>query len=310
VLLRRHNLNLVPILCELLRTCSVSRTAETVGLSQSAVSAALARLRLIFEDELLVPSGRNLVLTARASALIAPTERAVAELEALLQPSRFDPAAQSRRFVIATADYVSMLMAARITERLAAQAPGSSVAFIDVPPTLVTELQQGAIDFAILPEGVGLDDKDQIASVHLFSDESVVIASRRLRPFAGPLTLDAYRRAQHAAFQMSRRVDPMFAPTAPPGLPGALSDMPQGPHNLVMVQQFSSLPAIVENTACLAVVQRRLALRLQRLHDIEIFAPPFPHDPLQIGVYFPATATLDPGRRWFLDLLIDAVPED
>jgi LysR family transcriptional regulator, nod-box dependent transcriptional activator len=303
VLLRRHNLNLVPILRELLRTCSVSRTAEAVGLSQSSVSAALARLRAIFDDDLLVPDGRNLVLTARGAELIEPAERAVAELEALLQPRRFDPAHQARQFVIATADYVSMLLAAPITAKLAELAPRSSVAFIDVPATLVSELQQGAIDFAILPEGYGLERHDRLARLRLFSDENVVIASRTLRPFTGPLTIEAYRAAQHAAFQMSRRVDPILAEAA-------LPPPPQAPQSLVMVQQFSSLPAIVESTACLAVVQRRLAQRLRQLYAIDLFPLPFEHDPLHISAYYSNTSAYDPGHRWFLDLLASIAPDD
>jgi DNA-binding transcriptional LysR family regulator len=302
VLLRRHNLNLVPILRELLRTRSVSRTAESVGLSQSAVSAALARLRAIFNDELLVISGRNMMLTARGAALLEPTERAVAELEALLQPPTFNPALQTRQFVVATADYVSMLMASRVAAHLAHAAPRASVAFIDVPPTLVSELQQGVIDFAILPEGVGLEAHDRLDQVHLFADETVVIASRRLRPFTGSLTVDAYQQAPHAAFQMSRRVDPHIVATD-------FTRQPDQQHNLVFAQQFSSLAAIVENSPCVALIQRRLAERLQQLYDIELFTPPFPHDPLRIGICFSRAAAVDPGHRWFLEVLTAAVPD-
>ena len=88
LLLRRHNLNLLPILRELLRTRSVSRTAEIVGLSQSAVSAALARLRETYNDDLLVMVGRRLELTEKGAQLIEPTERACLEVEGLLRPSQ------------------------------------------------------------------------------------------------------------------------------------------------------------------------------------------------------------------------------
>src|SRR5215470_1185154 len=70
--LRRVNLDLLPILHELLHTRSVTRTARSFGLTQPAVSRALRQLRAAFEDELLVSLGRNVHLTERAEALIVP----------------------------------------------------------------------------------------------------------------------------------------------------------------------------------------------------------------------------------------------
>jgi len=301
--LRRHNLNLVPILRELLRTRNVSRTAELVGLSQSAVSAALSRLRVIFDDPLLVPVGRQMVLTQRGAALVEQTESVYGGLEALLQPPQFDPALQTRRFVVATADYISLLMAPRVTGLMAEQAPHASVAFIDILPTAVPEILNGRVDVAIMPEGVGIDMPEKLDRTFLFEDETVVIASKHLRPFKGKLTLAAYKAAQHAMFQMSPRINPRLAVVG-------LSELGIEQHNLVLVQQFSALPGIVENTACLALVQRRLAERYQRHFAIELFPPPFPLSTLRFCVFFSRAAARDAGLRWFRGLLDQASPDN
>src|SRR6476659_8516931 len=81
--LKRNQLDLLPILHELLRTRSVSQTARSLGISQPAVSQALRRLRTAFGDALLVPLGRELQLTERAAALMAPLQEALGALDAL-----------------------------------------------------------------------------------------------------------------------------------------------------------------------------------------------------------------------------------
>ena len=157
MLLRRHNLNLLPILRELLRTRSVSRTAEIVGLSQSAVSAALARLRETYNDDLLVMVGRRLELTEKGAQLIEPTERACLEVEGLLRPSQFDPSTESRRFVVATADYVTFLLGPALTQMFAERAPNASVYFVDVPSDLQAQILRGAIDVVAVPADTAVD---------------------------------------------------------------------------------------------------------------------------------------------------------
>jgi len=100
---------------------------------------------------------------------------------------------------------------------------------------------------------------------------------------------------------MSPRTDPLLAVVG-------LSELGIEQHNLVLVQQFSALPAIVEGTRCLALVQRRLAERYRRHYDIEVFPPPFPLSPLKICVFFARATLRDTAQIWFRDLLARARP--
>lgn len=299
MLLRRHNLNLLPILRELLRTRSVGRTAEIVGLSQSAVSAALARLRKTYNDDLLVMVGRKLELTEKGAQLIEQTERACLEVEALLRPPAFDVSTESRRFVVATADYVAFLLAPALAQLVAREAPQASVHFIDVPTDLVPQLVRGTIDAVAIPDdtskGVGVE---QTSSALLFTDDMVVIASKSRRAFKGPLTREVYETSRHARFKMS--------PTTRSHQDFSLRRAGITQHDLMVVQQFLSLPSIVEGSDCLALVYRRLAERFLRSHDIEILPPPFDITPIAVTAYWGRSVERDPAHAWFRRLLIQA----
>lgn len=295
MLLRRHNLNLLPILRELLRTRSVSRTAELVGLSQSAVSAALSRLRETFGDDLLVMVGRRLELTERGVELIEQTERAYLEVETLLRPPQFDPLEETRRFIVATADYVSLLVAPPLTRLMAQQAPNASVHFIDVPGNVAAEVVRGTIDVVMVPSDTAEGVYDG-SSMHLFDDEMVVISSREHRAFEGPLTREIYETSRHAMFQMSPKIETTHQ----------ILGMREGgveQRNRVIVQQFTALPAIVASTDCLALVQRRIAERFARVLDIEIHPPPFEMSPVNVCAFWGRSMERDPAHAWFRGLL-------
>ncbi|MBV8239499.1 MAG: LysR family transcriptional regulator, partial [Hyphomicrobiales bacterium] len=101
--LKQAKLDLLPILYELLRTRSVTRTARALGISQPAVSQALRRLRATFGDDLLVAVGRDLHPTDRALTLLPSLETVLAGIGALLQPTtRFDPETEELHVMIMT----------------------------------------------------------------------------------------------------------------------------------------------------------------------------------------------------------------
>ncbi|MCV6620085.1 LysR family transcriptional regulator, partial [Streptococcus suis] len=101
------DLNLLRVLDALLRERNVSRAAERLSLSQPAVSNALARLRELLDDPLLVRAGRAMQPTPRALSLEAPIRHALQQIEhSLIAGEAFDPARSHQRFRIAVTDYV------------------------------------------------------------------------------------------------------------------------------------------------------------------------------------------------------------
>lgn len=148
-MLRTKNLNLLPILLALLEEESVIGAAQRVHLSQPAVSGALARLRVEFDDQLLVRVGRGMRRTSRAERLLPQVRQSCAEVERLFDFGIFDPTKSTERFVVAAPDHLSFLATRELLPILEIEAPGVGIHFVDPPTDLTSHLNDGTIDLAM-----------------------------------------------------------------------------------------------------------------------------------------------------------------
>ena len=295
--LRGVDLNLLPVLHALLTHRNVSRAARDLGMSQSAVSAALARLRRSLGDEILVQVGRRMEATDRARDLVERVEAAVVAAEAVWHPTSFDPGKAVQRFVIATADYVSVLLGPAVIRRMAMAAPGCTVQFVDSTRKLLDLLRAGEVDFAIIPRfAIETLSLDEMPSVLLFRDRFVAVAAAdtpaNVDPFAAP----------HVTFRMG--FDP-YAPAVARVIAGHDGDLPLAHH----FQQFSVLPLVALESGTTALVQWRLAVRMMRHLPLRIVPSPVPTETIEIRAVWSAVHHADPAHRWFLDLLRAVVAE-
>jgi DNA-binding transcriptional LysR family regulator len=149
VAIRTRNLNLIPILQTLLKEASVAKAATEAGLSQPAMSGALARLRILLNDPLLVRVGRTMRLTPRALRMRKQLDDICDQLESFFQPETFDPSTAQHSFVIAAPDYNALLLSAKLITRLRTEAPGVRLRFVDVPYNLPDWLEKSSIDLAV-----------------------------------------------------------------------------------------------------------------------------------------------------------------
>tara|TARA_R110002051_G_scaffold176316_1_gene246290 strand:+ start:5845 stop:6735 length:891 start_codon:yes stop_codon:yes gene_type:complete len=289
----------LPILRELLRTRSVARTAERVGLSQSAVSTALAKLRSIYGDQLLVMVGRSFRLTSKAESLIEQTEQVCRQMEALLGPAKFDPAIEDRRFVICAADYVSYLIAPKLTKILRQEAPLVSVHFVDYHHSLAEDMMTGAIDILATADTSAGRFNFEVERMHLFTDDIVVIGSTDNPDIETPLTIKSYGQSDHALFSLAGLEDVSHEERL-------LRKAGIVQKSIVLVEDFLTLPAIVEDTHCLALVQYRLAKRFEISHRIKIYKAPFETPPLHINAYWSKSLGINPAHTWFREKLLEA----
>jgi DNA-binding transcriptional LysR family regulator len=148
--IRNKNLNLIPLLQALLKNESVARASEEIGLSQPAMSGSLARLRELLDDDILVRVGRSMRLTPRALNLRNQVDQVCAQIEQLFQAELFDPSTAKRSFSIAAPDYIAFLLTDALLERLAREAPGIEIHFIDVPPNdIVNDMETAKIDLLV-----------------------------------------------------------------------------------------------------------------------------------------------------------------
>ena len=109
----------------LLTEKSVTRAGERLHLSQPATSIILGRLRQYFGNQLLVPSGRRMILTPLAESLVQPVRSCLIQIQhTVASKTEFNPAASDRKFCLAASDYVTAVLMPQVLEEVARQAPG------------------------------------------------------------------------------------------------------------------------------------------------------------------------------------------
>ena len=129
------DLNLLLHLDALVRCANVSRAAEHLGITQSAMSAALSRLRRVFNDPLLVREGNTAVLTERAMALAAQFQPLLEQwLDVTLERGQFDPLQSRRIFTLYASDYVQFALLPALASTLADDAPNIALSIVPAKP--------------------------------------------------------------------------------------------------------------------------------------------------------------------------------
>ncbi|WP_248738059.1 LysR family transcriptional regulator [Pseudomonas sp. MWU12-2029] len=262
--LRRIDLNLLVILDALLGEQHVTRAAERLHLSQPAVSHALARLRDLLGDPLLVRAGAGLVPTARALELVAPLAEALAQVQSLLAPNTFDPASARRTFRLAMSDYGAAIILPGLIRTLRAEAPGIDLQISHASREgMVEGLLNGDIDLAagVLPELPG-----ELCSTPLFEERYVCLLDRQSLPAEGVLDMPTYLSRPHVLLEMRGSGTPEIERT--------LTALRERRRVAVSLPHWSVAPQFISGTDLILTVASRA------LNDVDddsliIVPPPF-----------------------------------
>jgi len=293
------DLNLLVALDALLSLQSVSRAAEQLHMSQSAMSNALARLRDYFADELLVQIGRKMELTQRAEVLREAVQDVLLRIDTTItaQP-KFEPAKSDRVFRICMSDYSMVTL---IPHMLAlAQSEASAVKFQLFPQVGQPDrvLERGEADLLVIPKAFCSPNHPK----DILFEESfccVVWSGSRIAS-NGKLDAQAYARAGHVAMQ----------PTGGTGMSfeaGSLQKM--GLERRVEVSTFSffAAPSLVVGTERIVTLHVRLARMAERFLPVKIFPLPITLPSMEQAVQWHKYVTKDPGLVWLRGLLGEAV---
>lgn len=259
------DLNLILALEAIMRLRSVSAAAQELNLTQPALSRALARLRRHFEDELVVPIGRQMVPTEFGSQLFVIATELLHETRAFVQQRPgFDPHTAIREFVVAASDYVSMVFLTKLVRKLAVVAPGLAIRVISVDIINDTMFDRGEIDFAILPQMV-LNPAHP--SVELFQDTFICVAWKD-NPLIGE-QLDAEK------YLGLRHVTTAFGSTARDShFENFLHTNHISVQTALALPNFSQLPEFVIGTPFVATIHARLAEKLPADLPLRLFQVP------------------------------------
>ncbi|OLT26952.1 LysR family transcriptional regulator [Actinomadura sp. CNU-125] len=281
------DLNLLVALRALLEERNVTRAGRRIGLSQPATSAALARLRRHFGDELLVRTGNNYEPTPLGAALQAPAANACVLLERLFTSrAEFDPATERREFTIMASDYAVAVFGAALARAVHAAAPGVRLTFRQVGPEIGenTDALLSAVDGLLMPHGV----ISGFPTVELYRDEWVCLVAADHPEIGDALTLDDLARLPWVVYQR-----PYDAPAA-----RQLSMLGLEPRVEVSVQNFQLMPSLVAGTRRLALIQRRLAGLLAPVAAVRALPCPFEAVPVQEALWWHPVHTHDAAHTW------------
>lgn len=300
--LRSVNLNLLPILGALLRRANVTHAARDLNMSQPAVSDALARLRLILHDELLIPSGRTFVLSILAQRLLNPVEETLTDIESLLTPAVFDPAQATGKIRIASSDYIGVVLGPRLVRKFAEQAPSMSFEIVDTHLDSNVDLRLGEVDLIIAPVGQIGDEFDQFKSIKLFDDRFVyVVGSSDGKPRCEP------------GEDLSARPHIFYQPRGRQGFMGVGESMLRQRHAKIAeaarVSSFLLIPFMIAGTDNVALIQRRVAEPMLKFTETFAIEPTQPFAPIQLVALWNRARENDPVHAWFRTLLSALSPE-
>lgn len=262
--LRRIDLNLLVILDALLSEQHVTRAAERLHLSQPAVSHALARLRDLLGDPLLVRQGSGLVATARALELAAPLADALAQVQSLLAPNRFEPASARRTFRLAMSDYGAALLLPGLARALREHAPGIDLAITHASREGMQEgVLSGEIDLAA---GVFPDLPAELRSTPLFQEHYACLVDRDSLPADGVLDLPTYLARPHVLLEMRG--------SGTPEIERALTAIRERRHVAISLPHWSVAPQLIQGTDLILTVSSQGLLNIDPRHLL-VVPPPF-----------------------------------
>jgi len=294
--IKRLDGSLLLVFLELVRHGRTTVVAKRLGLSQSAISHALARLRDLFSDPLFIRRADGLQPTRYALEL-APRVEEILRLaqDAIGMAERFDPATTRRHFRLGAADYVCTLTAAGLLRRFEQHAPQARFSFqLVLGREAIDALKRDEIDVAVGRFPWRL----QSYHVETLFDEEYCVIAREAHPRAhDPLDLPTYLELGHVLTSVSGELVSLTDP--------AMRKLGITRRIVASVPRFLIALSVVAQTDAIATVPRRLALRHAAAFGLRVLPTPFPLDSFTVVAV--SRKRTDPAIDWLVEQLRAAV---
>lgn len=287
--IRSADLNLLVVFDAMARLRSVNRTAEEIGLSQPATSAALARLRSLFDDALFVRTGAQMEPTPRALELAPAVRRVVETIQGeILQPAGFEPATAERSFTLLTPDIGEVAFLPGVLRRLRQEAPHVKLQAVSKPRTAAAAaLESGEADLAV---GFFPDlQKAGYFQQALFKTSYACIACARHGGAGSRMTLKQYLAARHIVVRPDGREH---------FLDRFLEEKGWQRKVMLELSHFMSLLALLPGSDLVATVPEDIATVVGRHIALQRIALPFKPPQIQVQQYWHRRMQDDPANRW------------
>ena len=297
--LAKVDLNLLVALDVLLEERHVTNAANRLGLSQSAMSRNLSRLRQVFDDPLLVRTAAGYVRTPRADEIAASLRPVLSGVQAILEKPTFDPASATGAFRISALDYPEIAILPALMQRVRTRAPAVRIEVVYKSILSIEEVVEGRADVAIGLMPTSLPKHCRIET--LYEDEYVCVMHKS-HPLANTrMTLDDYIRYPHSVIHTGKApgsfVDDLLAKQ---GLERQI--VKYSPHFVTSVLS-------IRETDLIQTAPKRLALPLLDAAGLVMQELPFQMKPVVVSQLWHARNTSNPLHQWFRDQIAQVARE-
>ena len=288
------DLNLLRVLDVLMQERKVATAAVRLGLSQPAVSNALARLRTSLGDELLTRTPTGMQPTAFALSVHNTLAPALATVEAALQAKAgFDPLASQWHARLAMTDIGEIVFLPKLLELLASQAPGLQLSTVrNTAIDLPAEMAAGAVDLALgwLP-----DVPQGFFQRRLFTQRYVCLARLGHPMGKGKLTLAKFLKAQH--------ITVLAEGTGHARADAMLQKLGVQRNVVLQVPHFLSVPYLVAQSDLLVTVPDKLAQAAAAVHGLQVLPHPVDIPAFQVNLFWHRRVHHEPENQWLRQII-------
>jgi LysR family transcriptional activator of mexEF-oprN operon len=296
--LRRVDMNLLVIFESLMFERNLTRVAEKLFMGQPAISAALARLRDLFDDPLLLRNGRAMEPTARALDILKELQPALDTISgAVSRAKEFDPATSCDIFRLGLSDDAEFGLFPPLLNQLREEAPGIIVVvrranYLLMPALLASgEISVGISYTTDLPANAKRKKLRDIGCKVLRGDK---------RP--GTLSLDDYCERPHTMVSFSGDLSG--------NIDLDLAKVGRARRVVVAVPQFSGLRALLAGTELIATVPDYAACALVEGCALRAEDPPFPIEPAELSMVWSGVHDNDPAERWLRSRITEFMSQE
>ncbi len=293
------DLNLLPALEALLKRRNVSHAAHDVGLSQPAMSRALARLREILGDPLLVRTPAGYALSPRGEALSAQLITTLDHVKAVFRDPGFDPARTQRTVRIAGLDTHTLLLAPALMARLAKEAPGIDIRFENYSPNIIARSESGQLDLVFATSTAALPPG---ARSETYAHDRLALVLRKGHPMAK-------RKWTPEDYGKVSRVGLSIFGDAGSDLDAQLAKFGVTRRMALVTPHFIAALAAVSQTDMATTQSRVFASRFAETFGLILKEPPIPNTGLDLTIVWSHVRAADPVLAWLRKVIGEVAKE-
>jgi DNA-binding transcriptional LysR family regulator len=298
--LSRVDLNLLRSFDALMSERSVTLAAARLSVGQPAMSAALSRLRRLFNDPLLVRDGALLVPTPVALGLRGPIARALARIQDTVNGRQaFDPLTQTRTFTVIASDHVILVLLKPLLQALRAEAPGVHLNVLPMVPDHVSQIRRNQVDLVIAAAD-GTDLSGQVLTSDLVRDRFVCVVAADHPEIRDGVTAEQFERHPYLGFDDGPAAATLRRHLRSRGMERTLD---------VRTQSFVVAAMMLEGTEMICMLPALLAARFAERARLRVVEPPVDLPELTETMHWSPLDDNEPAHVWLRQRLTRAALE-